>query len=116
MNLDQDYDNDGNNIVPCPICLDTYCPSKEKGKCPEEENFKKSFKRKEFQINVNRTTITLDMPEEILEYFKNGTIKLSRASYRDRNDKKVYIPTGDHYWDMKGKELNRLNNVQQEEA
>ncbi len=28
MNTDNDYDNDGNNIVPCPICLDQYCPSK----------------------------------------------------------------------------------------
>lgn len=23
-----DYDDDGNNIVPCPLCLNTYCPSK----------------------------------------------------------------------------------------
>ena len=38
MNED-DYDEDGNNIVPCPICLDVYCPSKEGGKCPEEEEF-----------------------------------------------------------------------------
>lgn len=36
---DQDYDNDGNNIVPCPICLDVYCPSKQNGKCPEEDEF-----------------------------------------------------------------------------
>ena len=35
----QDYDEDGNNIVPCPICLDVYCPSKEGGKCPKEEEF-----------------------------------------------------------------------------
>lgn len=28
MNTLTDYDNDGNNIVPCPICLDQYCPSK----------------------------------------------------------------------------------------
>lgn len=39
MNLDNDYDNDGNNIVPCPICLSNYCPSKEDGKCPEEDMF-----------------------------------------------------------------------------
>lgn len=72
MNPD-DYDNDGNNIVPCPICLDNYCPSKgrycndcgkfieppvpddERGncvaggthhfdfKCPEEDNFAASY-------------------------------------------------------------------------
>ena len=39
MNLDNDYDNDGNNIVPCPICMSNYCPSKEDGKCPEEDMF-----------------------------------------------------------------------------
>jgi hypothetical protein len=43
MNIDNDYDNDGNNIVPCPICLDVYCPSKEDGKCPEEDEFAKHY-------------------------------------------------------------------------
>jgi hypothetical protein len=43
MNLDNDYDNDGNNIVPCPICLDVYCPSKEGGKCPDEDEFVRSM-------------------------------------------------------------------------
>ncbi len=36
---DQDYDEDRNNIVPCPICLNVYCPSKEDGKCPDESAF-----------------------------------------------------------------------------
>lgn len=44
MNLDNDYDSDGNNIVPCPICLSAHCPSKEDGKCPQEEEFIKSLK------------------------------------------------------------------------
>ncbi len=39
MNIDNDYDNDGNNIVPCPICLSIHCPSKEDGKCPGEDMF-----------------------------------------------------------------------------
>lgn len=39
MNLDNDYDEDGNNIVPCPICGSNFCPSKEDGKCPEEDMF-----------------------------------------------------------------------------
>lgn len=43
MNLDNDYDSEGNNIVPCPLCLNVYCPSKEDGKCPYEEEFVKSF-------------------------------------------------------------------------
>jgi hypothetical protein len=42
-NLDNDFDNDGNNIVPCPICDSAYCPSKEKGKCPEEDEFVKAM-------------------------------------------------------------------------
>jgi hypothetical protein len=37
-----DYDDDGNNIVPCPICLNQYCPSKDGGKCPDEEEFIKN--------------------------------------------------------------------------
>lgn len=37
MTTENDYDEDGNNIVHCPICLDQYCPSKEGGKCPEEK-------------------------------------------------------------------------------
>lgn len=41
MNED-DFDEDGNNIVPCPICLDTHCPSKKDGKCPDEDEFIKS--------------------------------------------------------------------------
>jgi hypothetical protein len=43
MNLDNDYDNDGNNIVPCPICLNVFCPSKEGGKCPEEDEYAKAM-------------------------------------------------------------------------
>jgi uncharacterized OB-fold protein len=46
MNPD-DYDEDGNNIVPCPICGDTRCPSKEyNGKCPEEDEFIKCLEDK----------------------------------------------------------------------
>lgn len=39
MTTDQDYDDDGNNIVPCPLCLSMHCPSKEGGKCPDEAMF-----------------------------------------------------------------------------
>ncbi len=38
-----DYDEDGNNFVPCPICLSAHCPSKEGGKCPEEDEFVKAM-------------------------------------------------------------------------
>jgi len=53
MNVDDDYDNDGNNIVPCPICLNVYCPSKEDGECPEEKEFINSFASKHESKNQN---------------------------------------------------------------
>lgn len=43
MDFRDDYDEDGNNIVPCPICLSAHCPSKEGGKCPEEDAYVASF-------------------------------------------------------------------------
>jgi len=56
----QDYDNDGNNIVPCPICLSKYCPSKDNGKCPEEDEFAKAMttphKEKCKKIIINHDT------------------------------------------------------------
>lgn len=36
---DLDYDNDGNNMVDCPICLDQYCDSKRNEKCPKEDDY-----------------------------------------------------------------------------
>ncbi len=42
-----DYDEDGNNIVPCPICGDVYCPSKEDGfECPENAAFAKEAEQR----------------------------------------------------------------------
>lgn len=52
-----DYDNDGNNIVPCPICLDNYCPSKNGGECPEEEEFARYY-----------------APKDIVYVFKAGSV------------------------------------------
>lgn len=46
MNPD-DYDEDGNNIVPCPICLNAHCPSKDGGKCPEEDAFVEAIEKQE---------------------------------------------------------------------
>lgn len=48
--MDQDHDNDGNNIVPCPICLNVYCPSNEDGDCPEEEAFRKDMEEIEREV------------------------------------------------------------------
>lgn len=42
-----DYDEDGNNIVPCPLCLNVHCPSKDGGECPDEEAYAKSFELKD---------------------------------------------------------------------
>ena len=49
---ENDYDNDGNNIVPCPICLDRFCPSKEEGKCPREEEFATHYKNADEKRNM----------------------------------------------------------------
>lgn len=54
-----DYDNDGNNIVPCPICLDVHCPGNQfdqngnkvgDGVCPEEADFVKWHTQKEMDV------------------------------------------------------------------
>ena len=68
MNPD-DYDEDGNNVVPCPLCLDVHCPGKddrcsdcggridgenctaggvhdEPKKCPKEDEFVASMNEK----------------------------------------------------------------------
>jgi len=50
--MENDYDEDGNNIVPCPMCLDVHCRSKEirsvtKEKCPEEDEFIKHMNHEE---------------------------------------------------------------------
>lgn len=42
--MDRDYDEDGNNIVPCPICMSVHCAGKEGGKCPEEDEFVENYK------------------------------------------------------------------------
>lgn len=39
--MEQDYDEDGNNIVPCPICNNVQCPGNNDGKCPEEDAYVK---------------------------------------------------------------------------
>lgn len=56
MNTDRDFDEDGNNIVPCPICLDIYCPSKDNGKCPEEDDFINAMENKWQSKFLNKGT------------------------------------------------------------
>jgi hypothetical protein len=64
-----DYDNDGNNIVPCPICLNVYCPSKNGGKCPDENEFLSAMNhneiREEFKKNKQFKFIADDFPEAL---------------------------------------------------
>lgn len=72
MNLDNDYDNDGNNIVPCPICLNVYCPSKEDdGVCPEEKDFVKAMETKihpDKKLEEPKETLCLDCGQLRLNY------------------------------------------------
>jgi len=70
MNLDNDYDNDGNNIVPCPICLDVCCPRKEGGKCPEEDEYVKAMSApKESGWREGMSAIEQDMRNKIVSLF-----------------------------------------------
>lgn len=49
----QDYDEDGNNIVPCPICLDKHCQGKEEGgTCPDEAQFVADMNKKAFNEHI----------------------------------------------------------------
>lgn len=57
---ENDYDYDGNNIVPCPICLDKYCPGNQfdtngnkigEGVCPQEEAYVKWLDERDKIIN-----------------------------------------------------------------
>ena len=56
MITDNDYDEDGNNIVPCPICLSEHCPSKEGGKCPEEDEFAKAHESEQKEEKATPST------------------------------------------------------------
>jgi hypothetical protein len=67
---ENDYDEDGNCIVPCPLCLDVHCPANQfdqngnkRGdvKCPEEEAFVRDMKvidyeRKRIRLEVVKLT------------------------------------------------------------
>jgi len=48
MNPD-DYDDDGNCIVPCPICNNVHCPSNSDDSvpCPEEADYIQSLQDKD---------------------------------------------------------------------
>lgn len=49
-----DYDEDGNNVVLCPICLSEYCVSKEGGKCLEQDEYIKWLEeRKNIKLDNN---------------------------------------------------------------
>lgn len=61
-----DYDDDGNNIVPCPICLSQYCPSKDGGKCPDEEDFIKSI------TNMNNKQWEEELMDEFAVMFERA--------------------------------------------
>lgn len=93
MNLDDDYDNDGNNIVPCPICLDVHCPSKEDGKCPEEDAFvhghtlAKIFEEKLTKEEIKSATEAIAfMINESYETAMTDAVKIVEEKCPDRYD------------------------------
>ena len=86
MNIDNDYDEDGNNIVPCPICMDTYCPSKENGKCPDEDEFVKSMKNPTLQSveeELNKQHSLIVLCSEVIGALSYHNEK-SAEEYRER--------------------------------
>lgn len=78
MNLDNDYDNEGNNIVPCPICLNVYCPSKQDGKCPEEDEYAASF-------NTMQETLQDRLQREVREKYSRAIAK-NAMGYEELED------------------------------
>ena len=69
---ENDYDEDGNNIVPCPICLSTYCPNNKDdgGKCPDAEQFIRTLKQRE-NVEKIRERVTVYVNKQFME---NGRI------------------------------------------
>ena len=89
MNRDQDYDEDGNNIVPCPICLDVYCPSKEGGECPEARAYHAA-------MVAERDHMIIDAMEKYGGSFVKVLAQLCRRA--DANNLRKIKETWPNYW------------------
>ncbi len=97
MNTDNDYDNDGNNIVPCPICDSAYCPSKEKGKCPEEDDFVRAVEAKNKHM-TNKEELRDSIKDiETAKLFHDTYERLApNYGYETREDTKEFDPLSDN--------------------
>lgn len=79
-----DYDNDGNNIVPCPICLSVHCPSKDNGKCHKEDMFALEAEIRlllgEFEAtdDISRIANVLEAVEKIVDKAKEEGQRVER--------------------------------------
>lgn len=94
MNPD-DYDSDGNNIVPCPICLDVYCPSKEGGKCSEEAEFIKHHKK----TMIDEATLDEEIVKMMETYGGSFVQALAQLWHRaDANNRLKIKVTWQNYW------------------
>ena len=83
---ENDYDEDGNNIVECPICLSVHCPSKEGGKCPEEDDFIKSMNKE------NTIVSKLNLLGKITEQHAKDIEEIIESIFQERrkeNNKEI---------------------------
>jgi len=114
-----DYDEDGNNIVPCPICLDVYCPSKKGGKCHEEDAFvkahtdpyeaqdkisvEKKYNKDGYLVEVKVNGHVISIPEQhqpsvaILDENLKNTEWIKEKIYLTPEQAKVMFPDIDPY-------------------
>ena len=65
-----DYDEDGNNIVPCPICMSNYNPCKNGGKCPEEDDFVRSMEANQFIKSQQELAGEVDRIKAVIRTFE----------------------------------------------
>lgn len=57
--MDDDYNEDGNNIVDCPLCLDMRCPGKDGGVCPKETDYYMNKKQRVKQVRDTANSLGL---------------------------------------------------------
>lgn len=99
-----DYDEDGNNIVRCPICLSNHCPSKEDGKCPDEDEFVRAMTYKDIAEGFRKSNVyphsgkTFHPTKEddfyarqLLTYFQTAYTPLIEEARRDGIEKAIRL-------------------------
>lgn len=83
--MENDYDSDGNNTVPCPVCLDVFCPSKEGGKCPREDEFARDMEMLEWfdglPLSVRAKKYTESLKKGLLSILSRACSAAEKQGY-----------------------------------